>query len=157
MASQYSFITKWQIKAPVERVWEAIYNSNNWRTWWKGVLQVTDICNGDENGIGDVKNITWKSVLPYKLSFKMKLVEKEMYKKLTGIAFGELQGNGTWYFKQENDITYVEYYWNVITTKKWMNVLSFILKPAFKYNHNVVMHWGAEGLAKKLNAELVSY
>jgi hypothetical protein len=38
-----------------------------------------------------------------------------------------------------------------------MNYLSFLLKPAFNYNHDVVMNWGAKGLAKKLNAELISY
>jgi hypothetical protein len=37
-----------------------------------------------------------------------------------------------------------------------MNYFSFLLKPLFKYNHDVVMRWGALGLAKKLDAELVS-
>jgi hypothetical protein len=31
------------------------------------------------------------------------------------------------------------------------------MKPLFKYNHDVVMKWGAKGLAKKLNAELISF
>ncbi len=37
-----------------------------------------------------------------------------------------------------------------------MNYFSFVLKPIFKYNHDVVMRWGAKGLAKKLGTELVS-
>ncbi len=157
MAIQYSFVTKWQIKAPVEKVWDAIYHSLDWPNWWKGVLNVVELEHGKENGIDGVRAYTWKSQLPYKLTFNMRLTENKPYENLAGIAFGELEGNGTWYFEQKNDITFVEYHWNVITNKSWMNYLSFLLKPAFDYNHNVVMRWGAKGLAKKLNAELISY
>ncbi|MBS1626991.1 MAG: SRPBCC family protein [Bacteroidetes bacterium] len=157
MPTQYSFITKWEIKAPIEDVWNAIYLSNNWPNWWKGVLVVKDISTGNTNGIGDVKRYTWKSALPYKLTFNMKLTENKLYEKLSGIAFGELEGNGTWIFTHKNNITYIEYHWNVITNKWWMNIFSFLLKPAFQYNHDVVMRWGAKGLAKKLNTELISY
>ena len=38
MPSQYSFETKWQLKAPVEEVWNAVYNSLEWQQWWKGVF-----------------------------------------------------------------------------------------------------------------------
>ncbi len=150
MATQYSFVTYWQINAPVEQVWDAIYNSTDWSNWWKGVIAVKEVNEGDENGIGGVREYTWKSALPYRLTFSMKLTEKQLYKKLSGVAFGELEGNGTWEFEQKGDITFVTYYWNVFTNKLWMNYLSFILKPAFQYNHDVVMRWGEECLKKKL-------
>ncbi|HRH51231.1 MAG TPA: SRPBCC family protein [Panacibacter sp.] len=156
MQQKYSFITKWQIKAPVQRVWDAIYESTEWPQWWKGVLAVKIIEEGNANGVNGVREYTWKSALPYKLSFNMKLDERVELKRLHGKAFGELEGEGTWLFEQEGDICFVQYNWDVFTNKAWMNYLSFILKPAFKYNHNVVMRWGAEGLAKKLNAELLS-
>ena len=86
----------------------------------------------------------------------MRLTEKYELRKLHGVAFGEIEGEGTWLFEQKGDACYVQYKWNVFTNKAWMNHLSFLLKPAFKYNHDVVMRWGARGLAKKLNAELLS-
>ncbi len=156
MAGRYSFITKWQIKAPVEEVWDAIYNSLEWPQWWKGVIKADELQEGDGRGINGVREYTWKSVLPYKLRFKSKLTEREDYKLLHGVAFGELEGDGTWHFYHKDGITYLQYDWNVYTNKKWMNLFSFILKPLFKYNHNVVMKWGAKGLAKKLDAELLS-
>ena len=76
-------------------------------------------------------------------------------KMLKGIAFGELEGQGEWTFNEQNGIIQIQYNWDIHTEKAWMNYLSFLLKPAFWYNHNVVMHWGAVGLAKKLNAKLV--
>ena len=157
MAVQYNFITHWQIKAPLEQVWNAIYDSEQWPNWWRGVLEVNEISDGNADGINSVKEYVWKSQLPYKLAFKMKLKKKEEFKMLSGDAYGELEGTGTWYFGEKDGITFVQYDWKVLTNKAWMNTFSFLLKPAFNYNHNIVMRWGAEGLAKKLNAELISY
>ena len=154
---KYSFTTRWKIKAPAEQVWNAIYESTEWPGWWKGVIAVEIVEEGDEYGVNGIRTYTWKSALPYKLSFQMKLVEKNEPKYMHGVAFGELEGEGEWFFEQHGDTTHVQYSWNVFTNKAWMNYFSFLLKPAFKYNHDVVMRWGAEGLAKKLNAELVSY
>jgi len=33
-----------------------------------------------------------------------------------------------------------------------MNMLSPLARPLFKWNHDVVMSWGAEGLRKRLGA-----
>ena len=157
MENDYSFMTRWQIAAPLSEVWNLIYESDDWPGWWKGVKRVKIIRENDTNGINGVREYTWKSALPYKLSFQMKLVEKVDKKLLRGVAFGELEGDGTWHFEEENGVTKVQYNWNVKTTKSWMNYFAFILKPLFKLNHDIVMRWGAEGLAKKLDAKLVSY
>ena len=156
MATAYQFTTEWKIKAPVEKVWDAITDSLNWPEWWKGVLEVIEAEKGEDDGINGVRIYKWKSALPYTLAFHMRLTERVDYKKLAGIAFGELEGNGIWQFEEIDGITKVQYHWNVFTNKSWMNAVSFLLKPAFCYNHDVVMRWGAEGLAKKLQAELVS-
>ncbi len=156
MQQKYSFITRWQIKAPVQRVWDAIYESTEWPQWWKGVLDVKIIEPGAPNGVNGVREYTWKSALPYKLAFNMRLTERTDLKHMRGVAFGELEGEGNWFFEQKGEVTFVQYNWDVFTNKAWMNYFSFLLKPAFKFNHDVVMRWGAEGLAKKLNAELLS-
>lgn len=155
MAVQYSFVTRWQLKAPLQDVWDAIYNSMQWPQWWRGVESVVEIEKNDEGGINGIRKYTWKSVLPYTLTFNMKLTEKEPLKRLRGIAFGELEGDGEWLFKEENGIVYIQYNWNVVTTKKWMNSLAFLLKPFFTLSHNTVMHWGGKCLAKKLGTGLL--
>lgn len=156
MPQRYAFTTHWQIKAPLQDVWQAIYHSLEWPEWWKGVEAVKAISEGDEEGIGGVREYTWRSILPYRLTFRMRLVAIQPYQYLKGEAFGELEGTGEWFFEERKGITYVQYNWTVVTNKAWMNGMAFLLKPLFRYNHNVVMRWGAEGLAKKLGAELVS-
>lgn len=156
MAVKYSFVTRWQIKAPLQEVWDAIYNSLEWPQWWKGVLSVIEIKKNDDTGVNGIRHYTWKSLLPYKLTFNMKLIEKKPLQSLKGIAFGELEGDGEWLFTEQDGVVDVQYNWNIVTTKKWMNTFSFLLKPMFTINHNVVMHWGGESLAKKLGTTLLN-
>ena len=72
---------------------------------------------------------------------------------IEGEAIGELTGKGRRQLSADGDVTTVRYDWNVSTTKPWMNLLAPVARPVFKWNHDVVMGWGAEGLAKRPGVE----
>jgi hypothetical protein len=38
-----------------------------------------------------------------------------------------------------------------------MNLLAPLARPVFAWNHDVVMRWGGEGLARLLGTRLVAY
>ncbi len=154
MPENYSFTTHWYVEAPLEKVWETIYKSEEWPRWWKGVKSVTETEKGDERGIGSIRIYRLRSPMFYTLSFKLLLTDRVEYKYLLGNASGELEGTGAWHFEEQGEITYVQCHWHVHTNIKWMNAFAFLLKPIFRYNHGKVMQWGAESLAKKLNAEV---
>lgn len=151
----YEFVTIWRVKAPLETVWNEIYHSDLWPDWWKGVESVELVRKGDESGVGSVHRYTWKSKLPYRLSFEMQAVRVEPPVLLEGIAAGELAGRGVWQLSSDNDETIARYDWKVETTKRWMNLLAPVARPVFKWNHDVVMGWGAQGLAKRLGVSVV--
>ena len=151
----YEFVTIWRVKAPLETVWNEIYHSDLWPDWWKGVESGELVRKGDESGVGSVHRYTWKSKLPYRLSFEMQAVRVEPPVLLEGIAAGELAGRGVWQLSFENDETIARYDWKVETTKRWMNLLAPVARPVFKWNHDVVMGWGAQGLAKRLGVSVV--
>ncbi|HEX6047557.1 MAG TPA: SRPBCC family protein [Pyrinomonadaceae bacterium] len=151
----YEFVTIWRVNAPLESVWNEIYHSREWPTWWKGVESVVEVQKGDEAGVGSIHRYTWKSKLPYRLSFDMKTIRIEPPLLLEGIATGELQGRGLWELSASNGETNVRYDWRVETTKRWMNLLSPIARPLFEWNHNVVMSWGAQGLAERLGQRVI--
>lgn len=155
--SDYEFTTVWRFDAPIEKVWEALKNSESWSEWWKGVLNVEKIKDGDANGIGAIHRSTWKSALPYELVFDSETVRVEEPNLIEVRAFGELDGQGIWTLKAEDaNTTRVQYDWRVKTTKAWMNFFAPIAKPFFKWNHDTIMNWGGKGLAKKLNCNLLA-
>lgn len=156
MGKKYEFKTVWIFDAPIEKVWEEIENSKEWSDWWKAVLNVEELKAGDENGVGKTVRSTWRSALPYKLSFDSEIMRVEKMKLIEVRAFGELDGKGLWQLESQGENkTRVQYDWIVSTEKSWMNFLAPIAKPFFKWNHTVSMRWGGEGLAKRLNCNLL--
>jgi len=147
----YEFVSTWEIDAPIERVWETIKHSESWHEWWRGVVRVVELREGDADGLGSIRRSTWKSALPYKLEFDSEIVRIEHPNLIEARAFGELEGRGLWTFEPEAERkTHVQYDWRVETTKAWMNLLAPIAKPFFRWNHDIIMNWGEVGLKKKL-------
>jgi uncharacterized protein YndB with AHSA1/START domain len=154
--ADYEFVTVWRFDAPIEKVWDAIKDSETWSDWWKGVLKVEELKAGNAEGVGKIVRSTWKSKLPYKLVFDSEVMRVEPMNIIEARAFGELDGNGIWTLTAEDaNTTRVQYDWRVKTTKPWMNLIAPLAKPFFGWNHNVIMNWGGEGLAKKLNCNLL--
>ena len=139
-------------------VWNVVKDSMQWFTWWKGMLSVTEIEAGDETGLHNKRKYTCRSLIPYKLCFTLHVVKVIEEKFIGGLADGALTGSGDMHFSYDaaTNCTTVICKWHVGTTVKWMNAFSFMLKPVFAYNHNYLMRQGAKGLAKKLQAKLIS-
>jgi uncharacterized protein YndB with AHSA1/START domain len=154
--AEYAFTTVWCVEAPIEEVWQAIYHSEEWPRWWKGVERVEELKEGDDDGVGSVRRYTWKSRLPYRLTFEVVTVRVEPRRRLEGRARGELEGAGIWTLTEEGGVTVVRYDWTVRTTKMWMNLLAPLARPLFRWNHDAVMGWGGEGLARLLGTRLVN-
>jgi Activator of Hsp90 ATPase homolog 1-like protein len=151
----YEFLTAWVLDAPRERVWEAIWESERWPEWWRGVERVVELESGDAEGLGQLSRYTWRSKLPYELDFEMRTTRVERPHLLEGEASGELAGTGRWRLFEENGAAAVIYEWDVATTKPWMNVVAPLLRPAFAWNHDWVMRNGGRGLAGLLGCRLL--
>jgi hypothetical protein len=147
--AEYRFLTDWQFHAPLERVWAEIKAMDRWPEWWRFVSRVELLKQGDADEIGSVRRITWKTALPYTLTFDSELVSVERFSRLEGRAFGELDGRGIWTFRGDARTTHVRYDWHVTTTKAWMNILAPMARPIFAWNHDKVMAAGHEGLRRR--------
>lgn len=153
--ANYHFKTIWKLRAPVQQVYAAICETEKYPEWWKGQLKVERISSGAPNGLGAMVRFTMRSQLPYCLTFTTTATHIEPLKRITGKAFGELEGHGTWLFHHHNGITTVTYIWEVRTTTFFMNLLEPFFRNVYEWNHDVIMRWGGEGLAKKLQTELL--
>ena len=148
--AEYSFVTRWHLKAPIERVWEPLFRSERWPSWWPGVEDAVLLEPGADDRVGSLWRYTWKSALPYRLTFEMRMTRIEPPVALEGVSRGELAGEGRWRLYRSEGGTLVRYEWDVCTTSRWMNVLSPLARPLFAWNHDVVMRHGGEGLSRLL-------
>ena len=137
-------------------MFQAIWDSERWPSWWRGVEAVTKVEEGDEEGVGSVGRYVWKSRLPYRLEFDMRTTRVERPALMEGEAEGELSGTGRWRMFEQDGVTAVVYEWEVRTTEAWMNVLAPVARPFFAWNHDVVMRWGGQGLSRLLGARLLA-
>ena len=129
--------------------------AERWSEWWPGVEKVEELKEGDDLGVGSIRRYTWKSSLPYRLTFDVETVLVEPPKLLEGRAFGELEGKGVWTLTEDGETTVAKYDWQVNTTKEWMNFFAPLARPIFKWNHDIVMSWGARGLESRLGVRVI--
>jgi uncharacterized protein YndB with AHSA1/START domain len=153
----YSFLTTWCVDAPIQPVWDLIFDAKRYPEWWKGVRSVTELEPGDDNGLGALNRLEWRSKLPYSLEFDMRITRSQPPYVLEGQASGELDGMGIWRLYEGGAGTAVVYSWDVSTTRRWMNRIAPLARPAFKWNHDYVMRNGAHGLAEALDAPLIAF
>ena len=153
--ARYEFLTSWCVGAPIERVFAVLEDSAAYLEWWKGVTAVEVLEPGDADGVGKRARFSWRSVLPYTLRFDSHVTRVEPPYLIESHATGELEGVGVWRLFASPDSTAVLYSWKVRTTKPWMNMWGPLPRPAFRWNHDQVMHQGGLGLARRLGASLL--
>lgn len=151
----YKFLTVWKLDAPIEKVYEAIHDAGAWPAWWDNIESVEEITPGGDSGIGRTERFTFRTELPYKLRFDLRVTRNERPWLLEGQATGELEGLGRWTLIRQEGGTIVNYLWSVRTTRWWMNLLAPIARPFFARNHDAVMSNGGKSLARHLKAQLL--
>jgi uncharacterized protein YndB with AHSA1/START domain len=151
----YRFLTHWDIDAPITLVWAEIERPENWAEWWPGLVGVREVEPGDVSGVGAVKEFTFKSFLPYTLSFRGRITELVPPRLFRMDAVGELEGSGTYELSDSGSGTKASFTWEVRTTKKWMNFVAPVAAPLFRWNHDWLMEQAGQGLGTKLGANVV--
>jgi hypothetical protein len=100
--------------------------------------------------------IAWRSRIPYQLEFDFTVRELDEPRSMSGEATGALAGTGHWRLFEQDGITAVTYEWDVRTTKRWMNLIAPGGGTGVACHHNSVMCWGGEGLARRLDCNLLA-
>jgi len=154
--AEYSFLTTWLINAERERAWDVLEDVVRWPDWWRGVVRVDELDPGGEDRVGSRHAIEWRSRLPYPVRFEFVTDHVERPALMQGRAEGELSGTGRWRLFEQDGVTAVLFEWVVRTRRPWMNALAPVARPVFAANHDTVMRWGGEGLARRLGAQLLA-
>lgn len=154
-AAAFAFISRWELAADRQLVWDALVDFNQWPVWWPALEKVIETIHGDEDGIGQKATAVWRGPMGYSLNMSIEAVERVRPRYLKGVASGDVVGDGNWALDTSGDgWTSIEFDWNVSAKKRWMVALAPVARPIFVAGHDKVMKEGAEGLARHLAVDL---
>ncbi|MGH2701523.1 MAG: SRPBCC family protein [Actinomycetota bacterium] len=140
----YRFQSEWMLEASRERVFEALRDLEGYVAWWPEVKEVKRITEGRFEVVA-------RATLPYELRF---ITSQSVLDESTGIIEaglrGDLNGFSRWTLSQRNGHTVAVFDEEVHTGKRLLNVLAPVARPAFRYNHTLMMRHGQEGLRRLL-------
>ncbi len=154
--TEYAFATTWDIAAPIDRVWSALVDEERWQEWFPVFRDVREVEPGGPEGQDRVLEVTARSMLPYDLTMRLRVTRVEAPRLLELSSIGDLDGWGRWTLAEEDGVTTVRFEWRVATTKPWMNAVAPVARPVLAWNHDVAMTAAGRGLARHLDARLLS-
>jgi Polyketide cyclase / dehydrase and lipid transport len=152
MAPQYTFLTRWRVKASAEEVFDVLADPLALAKWWPSVyLEVHELQPGDPaTGRGRVIDLYTKGWLPYTLRWNFTVTESSRPSGFKLVAHGDFEGTGVWTIRQDGEVTEAVYDWRISAEKPLLRYGSFILRPIFAANHRWAMARGLESLELEL-------
>jgi uncharacterized protein YndB with AHSA1/START domain len=145
MAAEYVFIDEWDVDAPVDAVFEALADASTYPQWWTPVY--ISATSGGPPAVGAVTHEVFKGRLPYKLKMDSEIVRYEPPREFEIKATGDLSGRGTWTLTPiDGGRVHVRFDWRVNADRALLRVLTPVLRPLFRMNHNYAISRAMAGL-----------
>jgi uncharacterized protein YndB with AHSA1/START domain/mannose-6-phosphate isomerase-like protein (cupin superfamily) len=141
---EYVFVDEWDVAAPREAVFAALADARTYPQWWRPVY--IDVDADGEPAVGKVSRQHFKGRLPYHLRTRSTIVRLEPPHVVEGDVDGDLRGRGTWTLTESSRGTHVRFDWRVHADRRLLRVLTPILRPAFRWNHDWAIARAIEGL-----------
>ncbi|MEX2280406.1 MAG: polyketide cyclase [Acidimicrobiia bacterium] len=156
MAGRYHFLTEMELTSPPDSVEYALSDYTRWPTWWRWARQVESLDGASPGSLGARYRYRVTTPFRYGFTYVTEVIETSPSHILVESS-GDLEGSGLFRFSRtEEQGTALSFTWLVQTSKWWMNLVSPIARPAFVWNHDLLMTNFAEGLARVTNGDLIA-
>jgi uncharacterized protein YndB with AHSA1/START domain/mannose-6-phosphate isomerase-like protein (cupin superfamily) len=140
----YVFVDQWEVAAPPEAVFDAIADARTYPEWWRPVY--LDVEADGPPQLGKVSHQRFKGRLPYHLRTRSVIKALDPPHTITADVDGDLRGRGTWTLTPTARGTHVRFDWQVHADRRLLRVLTPVLRPLFRWNHNWAIARAMEGL-----------
>jgi quercetin dioxygenase-like cupin family protein/uncharacterized protein YndB with AHSA1/START domain len=142
---EYVFVDEWNVDAPREAVFDALADGRTYPAWWRPVY--IDVDADGPPRLGQVARQHFKGQLPYHLKTTSKIVRYDPPHVLDVEVEGDLRGHGKWTLTPTAfGGTHVRFDWTVHADRRLLRVLTPVLRPLFRWNHNWAIARAIEGL-----------
>jgi uncharacterized protein YndB with AHSA1/START domain/quercetin dioxygenase-like cupin family protein len=142
--NEYLFVDEWDVAAPPQAVFEALSDARTYPRWWTPVY--LDVDADGPPTLGKVSRQHFKGRLPYHLNTESTITRLEPPHVVEGDVTGDLRGRGTWTLTPTASGTHVRFDWRVFADRKLLRLLTPVLRPVFRWNHNWAIARAMEGL-----------
>jgi len=132
------------VAASPEAVFDAIADSRTYPDWWRPVYLDVD-ADGPPH-VGAAARHHFKGRLPYHLHTRSVCVEIDPPRRVVADVEGDLRGRGMWTLTPTTQGTHVRFDWHVYADRKLLRVLTPVLRPIFRWNHNWAIARAKQGL-----------
>jgi uncharacterized protein YndB with AHSA1/START domain/quercetin dioxygenase-like cupin family protein len=140
----YVFVDQWEVAAPPEAVFDAIADARSYPQWWRPVYLEVESEGPPE--VGKESRQHFKGRLPYHLHTRSVIVALDPPRTITADVDGDLRGRGTWTLTPTPGGTHVRFDWQVMADRRLLRVLTPVLRPLLRWNHNWAIARAIEGL-----------
>lgn len=152
----FDLVSIWHLDAPVDQVWRELTDARRWPDWWSFVENVEQIESGEPDGLHSLWRHAWRTLLPYRLDFLLRIVRIEAPRLLEAQVSGDLAGLGRCCLEATQTGTILRFDWRVRACKPWMRWLAPWARPLFLWNHKKVMQSGERQLRARLSVPKTS-
>lgn len=144
MAREYVFIDAWDVDAPQEEVFLALADARMYPRWWKPTYRAVE-ADGPP-AVGCRSHHKFKAKLPYTLSTTSTIVRLDPPHEVEAQVDGDLRGRGVWTLTPRADRIHVRFDWRVFADRPLLRILTPLLRPVFRWNHNEAIKRAMIGL-----------
>jgi uncharacterized protein YndB with AHSA1/START domain len=144
MAGEYVFIDEWDVDAPQERVFEALADARTYPQWWTPTYKEVESDGPPQVGRASLQKFGGK--LPYTLKTESTIVRMEPPREFEVNVVGDLRGRGVWTLTPADGKVHVRFDWHVFADRALLRYLTPVLRPVFRWNHNVAIKDAMRGL-----------
>ena len=138
--NSYSFRTEWHLAAPAGTVYDILERLPDYPAWWPEVREVTPA--GPE-----AFALVVRSTLPYSLHFVTSKGRRDPEQRvLEANLTGDLSGFSRWTVRETANGAVALFEEEVEANKTLLRKLAAVARPAFRYNHKLMMRHGERGL-----------
>jgi hypothetical protein len=144
----YHFEDRWYVPFGAEKIWDVLSRPEDYPRWWRGVYLSAEPLDKDRKRVAVVA----RGWLPYKLRFTIETLRTEKPRLIEFRATGDFVTDvSRWLVTPHGEGTSVTLEWNPIVEKPLVKILSPLLKPVFRWNHEWSMRRGERQIAEYLN------
>ena len=138
--NSYRFRSGWEVDAPPADVYRVLEAVDQYPEWWLEVRATQRLAD-------DRYRFRIRSLLPYDLAFVGTQWERDPRAGVLSIRMeGDLEGCSRWTISPKGSLTTVTFDEEVEVRKSLLRRLAVIARPAYKWNHAVMMQHCRSGL-----------